>query len=197
MNPFLLRSCYFSWEPNLTLFLLLLVLRFVHEENLYGAISLHDLCLLIMWHLNLSVLDIQCILGAGVFFRSQIGIFKLCAIQADICVELDTDLELTSNDTVAEWILCDLDRALVTLSFSCFPLRFNLCVMSFLNKVVSDPQSNKALDSMNVCPFDSFTGINCTKVCSAPSCVFTAASTYWGDSYVWSFSRIVVCWLVW
>ena len=125
----------------------------------------------------------------------QVAIFRVGVFMLP-CVEPDTDVELISNDTVAESISCDLDRALVILSFSCFPLRFNLCVMSFLNKVVSDPQSNKALDSTKVCAFDSFTGINCIKVCSAPSCVFTAASTCWGDSYVWSFSRIVVCWLV-
>ena len=91
-------------------------------------------------------------------------IFKVCTPQADICVEPDTDVELISNDTVTESILCDLDRALVTLSFSCFPLRFNLCAMSFLNKVVSEPQSNKALVSMKVCPFDSFTGIICSSL---------------------------------
>ena len=121
------------------------------------------------------------------------GIFKLCTTQADISVEPDTDVKLISSDTVAESILCDLDRALVTLSFSCFPLRSNLCSMSFLNKVVSKPQSNKALVSMKVCPFDSFTRIICRKVCFAPSCVFTTASLCWGDSDVWSFSPIAVC----
>ena len=67
------------------------------------------------------------------------GIFKLCTTQADICVESDADVELVLNDTIAESILCELDRALVTLSFSCFPLSFYLCAMSFLNKVVSEP----------------------------------------------------------
>ena len=95
-------------------------------------------------------------------------------------MELDTDVELISNDTVAESILRDLDRALVILSFSCFPLRFNLCAMLFLSKVVSEPQSNKALVSVKVCPFASFTGIICRKVCFAPSCVLTAASLCWG-----------------
>ena len=111
-------------------------------------------------------------------------------------MEPDTDVELTSNDTVAESISCDLDRALVALSFSCFLLRFIFCAMSFLNKVVSGRQSNKVLVSMKVCPFDSFTEIICTKVCFAPSCVYTAALLCWGDSDVWSFSPIIVCWLV-
>ena len=92
----------------------------------------------------------------------------------------DTDVELISNDNVAESILCGFDRALVTLNFFCFLLRFNLCVTSFLKKVVSEPQSNKALVSMKVCPFDSFTGIICRKVCFAPSCAFIAASLCWG-----------------
>ena len=87
-----------------------------------------------------------------IFFISETlyrlnGIFKLCSTQADICVEPDIDVELISNDTVPESILYDLDRALVTISFSCFPSRFNLCAVSFL-KVVSEPQSNKALVSI-------------------------------------------------
>ena len=85
----------------------------------------------------------------------QVAIFRVGVFMLP-CVEPDTNVELISNDTVAESISCDLDRALVTLSFSCFPLRFNLCAMSFLNKVVSEPQSNKALVSMKVRPFDSF-----------------------------------------
>ena len=81
------------------------------------------------------------------------GIFKLCTTQADICVQPDTVVELILNDTVAESILCGFDRASVALNFFCFPLRFNLCATSFLKKVVSEPQSNKALVSMKVCPF--------------------------------------------
>ena len=96
-----------------------------------------------------------------IFFNSETsyrlnGIFKLCTTQADICVQPDTDVELTSNDTVAESILYEFDRAIVTLSFFCFPLRFSLWTTSFLNKVVSEPQSNTALVSMKVCQFDSF-----------------------------------------
>ena len=52
------------------------------------------------------------------------NIFKLCTIQANICVQPDTDVELILNDTVAELILCEFDRALVALNFFCFPLRF-------------------------------------------------------------------------
>ena len=103
------------------------------------------------------------------------GIFKLCTTQADICVQPDIDVELISNDTVAESILWDFDTALVTVSFYFFSLRFNLCVTSFLNKVVSQPQSNKLLVFMKVCPFDSFTKIICRKVCFAPYCAFTDA----------------------
>ena len=120
------------------------------------------------------------------------SIFKLCTSQADICVQSDTDVELISNDTVAESILYGFDRALVILNDFCFPLRFNLCTTSFLKKVVSEPQSIKALVSMKVCPFDSFTGIICRQVCFAPSCVFTAASLCWSDSDIWSLSPIVV-----
>ena len=87
------------------------------------------------------------------------SIFKLCTIQADISVQPDIDVELTSIDTVAESISCDFDRALVTLSFLCFPLRFNHCANSFLDMLVSEPRSNKALVFIKVCPFDSFTGI--------------------------------------
>ena len=76
-------------------------------------------------------------------------------------MQRDTDVELISSDTVAESILCGFDRALVTVNCFCFPLRFNLCATSFLKKVVSEPQSNKALVSMKVCPFDSFTGMIC------------------------------------
>ena len=103
------------------------------------------------------------------------GIIKLCTTQADICVQPDIDVELISNDTVAESILWDFDTALVTVSFYFFPLRFNLCVTSFLNKVVSEPQSNKLLVFMKVCPFDSFTKIIYRKVCFAPCCAFTDA----------------------
>ena len=124
------------------------------------------------------------------------SIFKLCTSQADICVQPDTDFELISNHTVAELTLCGFHRALVILNDFCFPLRFNICTTSLLKKVVSEPQSNKALVSMKVCPFDSFRGIICRKVCFAPSCVFTGASLCWGDSDIWSFSPIVVCWLV-
>ena len=161
------------------LFLLLLVLHFVLNKNLYGAIILRDLCLIseTLYQLN--------------------SIFKFCTTEADICVEPDTDVELIPSGTVAESILCDLDRALVIVSFSCFLLRFNLCTMSFLSKIVSEPQFNKALVSMKVCPFDSFMGIICRKVCFAPSCVLTAASLCRGNSNVWLFSPIAVCWLVW
>ena len=166
MTPFLLRSCYLPWERKLMLFSLLLVLHFVFDENLYETISLCDLCLLIVWLLIFSILENQCLLG--IFFISETsyrlnGSFKLCTTQANISVEPDTDVELISNYTVAESILYDFDRTLVTLSFSCFPLRFNLCATSFLNKVPSEPQSNKALVSMKVCPFDCFTGIICKK----------------------------------
>ena len=99
----------------------------------------------------------------------------MCTTQADICVQPDIDVELISNDTVAESILWDFDTALVTVSFYFFSLRFNLCVTSFLNKVVSQPQSNKLLVFMKVCPFDSFTKIICRKVCFAPYCAFTDA----------------------
>ena len=124
------------------------------------------------------------------------GIFKFCTSQVNICVELDADAELISNDSVAESILCDLDRALVILSFSCFHLRFNLRAMSFLSKVVSEPQSNKTLVFMKVYTFDSFTGIICRKVCFAPGCVLTAASRCWSNSNVWLFCPIAACWLV-
>ena len=170
MNCFLLCPCFLPWELNLMSFSLLSVLHFVLDKNLYEAISLRDLCLLIVWHLNLSILRSQWLLGVGVFFLNSEtsyrlnGIFKLCTTQADICVQPDTDVELTSNDTVAESILCEFDRAIVTLSFFCFPLRFNLWTTSFLNKVVSEPKSNTALVSMKVCQFDSFTGIICRKV---------------------------------
>ena len=90
----------------------------------------------------------------------------------------------SGNDNVAESILCGFYRALVTLNFFCSPLRFNLCATPFLKKVVSEPQSNKALVSMKVCPFDSFTGTICRKVCFAPSCVFNAASLCWSDYLV-------------
>ena len=80
----------------------------------------------------------------------------------------DTDAELISNDTVAESILCDFDRALFTVSFSYFPLRFNLCA-SFSKKVVSEPQFNKMPVSMKVWAFDSFMEIICRKVCFSPS----------------------------
>ena len=83
------------------------------------------------------------------------GIFILCTTQTNICVQPDTDVELISNDTVAESILCEFDRTLVALRFFWFFLRFNLCPTSFLKKVVSEPQSNKTLVSMKVCPFDS------------------------------------------
>ena len=199
MNCFLFRSCYLPWEPNLMLCLLLLLLHFVLDENLYGAINLRDLCLLVAWHLNLSILESQYLLGVDVFFLISetsyrlSGISKLCTTQADISVQPDKDVELISNDTVAKSILCDFDRALVTLSFFCFPVRFNLCATSFLSKVVSEPQSNKALVFIKICPFDSFTGIICRKVCFSPSCVFTNFSLCWDDSGVWSFSPIVVC----
>ena len=160
MNCFLLCPCYLPWEFNLMSFSLLSVLHFVLDKNLYEAISLRDLCLLIVWHLNLSILRSQCLLGVGVsFFNSEMSYrlnFKLCTTQADICVQPDTDVELTSNDTVAESILCEFDRAIVTLSLICFPLRFSLWTTSFLNKVVSEPQFNTALVSMKVCQFDSF-----------------------------------------
>ena len=107
------------------------------------------------------------------------GIFKLCTTQPDICVQPDVDVEFISKDTVDESILCEFDRALFILSFFCFPLIFNLCATSFLNKVLSEPQSNKALVSMKVCPFNSFMGTICRKVYFAPSCVFTAASLCW------------------
>ena len=48
------------------------------------------------------------------------GIFKSCTIQADICKQPDTDVEIMSNGLVAESILCDFDRALLTLSFFVF-----------------------------------------------------------------------------
>ena len=51
------------------------------------------------------------------------GIFKLCTTQADICVQPGTDAELISNDTVAESILYEFDRALVTLIFFLFSFR--------------------------------------------------------------------------
>ena len=72
--------------------------------------------------------------GKSIFFRSGCiflisemsyrlkGIFKLSTTQADIFVQPDTDVELISNDTVAESILCEFDRPLVILSFFCFPL---------------------------------------------------------------------------
>ena len=103
------------------------------------------------------------------------GIIKLCTTQADICVQPDIDVEFISNNTVAESILWDFDTALVTVSFYFFPLRFNLCVTSFLNKVVSEPQSNKLLVFMKVCPFDRFTKIIYRKVCFASCCAFTDA----------------------
>ena len=88
---------------------------------------------------------------------------------------LHVDVELISNDTVAELILHDLDRALVTHSFSCFPLRFYRCATSFLNKLVPELVSEcQLVQSNKVCPFDS-------SVCFAPSCVFTAASVWQGD----------------
>ena len=74
-------------------------------------------------------------------------------------MQQDTDIKLISNDTVVESNLCDCDRALVTISCFCFPLRFHFCATFFLNKVVSEPQSINTLVSMKVCPFDSFTGI--------------------------------------
>ena len=153
------------------LFLLLLVLHFVLDENLYGAIGLRDLCLIIMSHLNLSILESQCLSRYGyTFFISETsyrlkGILKPCTTQPDISVQPHTDVELISNDTVVESILCEFDRALVTLSFFCFPLMFNYCATSFLNKVVSEPQPNKALVSVKVYSFDSFTGIICRGVC--------------------------------
>ena len=121
-------------------------------------------------------------------------IFKLCTIQADICVQPDTDVELISNDNVAESILCGFDRALVTLNFFCSLLRFNLCATPFLKKVVSEPQSNKALVSMKVCPFDSFTGIICRK-CVLHQVVYLMLLHFVGVT-IWSFSPIVAYWLV-
>ena len=170
MNCFLLCPCYLPWEPKLISFLLLLVLHSVLDENLYEAISLRDLCLSIVWHAESFNTGKSTSFKCGcIFLISETsyrlnGIFKLCTTQADICVQPDTDVELTSNDTVAESILCEFDRAIVTLSFFCFPLRFNLWATSFLNKVVSEPQSNTALVSMKVCQFDSFSGIICRKV---------------------------------
>ena len=117
------------------------------------------------------------------------GILKLCTTQADICVKPDTDVELISNDTVAESILCDPDRALVKLSFSCFPSRFNHSAMSFLSKVLSEPQSNKALVSMQICPFDNFTGIICIKKCVLHQVVYLLLLQFVGVTRM--FGRIV------
>ena len=48
-----------SMRTNLILFLLLLVLLVVLDGNLYGAIRLHDLCLLTVQHLKFSILESQ------------------------------------------------------------------------------------------------------------------------------------------
>ena len=81
----------------------------------------------------------------------------MCTTQANICVKPGADVELILDNTVAELILCKFDRALVTLSFFCFPRRFNLSATSY----------SKALVSMKICPFDSFMGVICRKVCFA------------------------------
>ena len=101
----------------------------------------------------------------------------------------DTDVELISNDRVAESILCDPDRALVTQSFSCFPSRFNHSAMSFLGKVLSEPQSNKALVSMQICPFDSFMGIICIKKCVLHQVVYLLLLQFVGVTRM--FGRLV------
>ena len=103
------------------------------------------------------------------------GIFILRTIQVGTCVRPDANAELILNETVAESILCDFDKALVTLSFFYFPIRFNLCATSSFKKVVSEPQFNKVLVSLKVFSLDSFLGIICRKLFYSPSCVFTVA----------------------
>ena len=143
------------------LFLLLLVLYFVLEENLYGTVSLRNLCLLLVWHINVSILESQCLLGASVFFWSlehQLkAIFKSCTTWAYIFVQQDTGVKLISNDTVVESNLCECDRALVDQLFL-FSFKISL-LRNVFPQQVSEPQSINTLVSMKVCPFDSFTGI--------------------------------------
>ena len=105
----------------------------------------------------------------------------------------DTDTGLISNDTVTESILCKFDRRLVTLNFFCFALTFNFYATSFLNKVVSEPQSYKALVSVKECLFDSFAGITCV----LHQVVYLLLLQFVGSGLdIRLFSPTVVCWLV-
>ena len=197
MNCFLLFSCYLPWKPNLMFFNAVGSPFFLWQKSLWSNKSAWSVSIVSVTSESFNAGKSMSCRCRCIFLISETsyrlkGFFKLCTFQVDICVQLCTDFELISNDSVAESILCDFDRVLVTLSFFCFAWRFNLSATSFLNKVV--PQSNKAL---KVYPFDSFIGIICRKVCFAPSYVFTAASLCWGNWGVWSFSPIVVCWLIW
>ena len=73
--------------------------------------------------------------------------------------------------TYTEWHIVELilhyfDWGLVTLSLFCFLLGFSLCTTSFLNKFVSEQQSNKASVSMKVCRYERFVGMisNCSSI---------------------------------
>lgn len=59
-------------------------------------------------------------------------------------------------------------------------LLFNLLAVSFLNKVVSDPQSKSAFVSTEIAPFDSIVGMICKKVWLFPISLCTAASVSFG-----------------
>ena len=58
------------------------------------------------------------------------------------------------TETIAELILSDFAKKLVTVNCCWLPSRFNILAIPFLDKVVFDPQSRVVFVSTEIGPFD-------------------------------------------
>ena len=74
------------------------------------------------------------------------------------CVE---QIENATNFDVTE---TDIDKALVMLSFRCFPFSFRVFANSDVIKFVSEPESSRAFTTVVIALYITVTGITCKSV---------------------------------
>ena len=108
------------------------------------------------------------------------GMSKLFTSHVDSFDESFIADELPFTDTMAGLILPDFDKELVTVNCCWLYPKFDLLAISFLIKVVSDPQSKSAFISTEIGPFDNIIGMICKKVWLFLISVYTVASESFG-----------------
>ena len=131
------------------------------------------------------------------YFVLLTGISRLFASHADSFNESFVADALVVTETIADSILSDFDKALVTANGCWLRSRFNLLVISFLNKVVSDSQSKSAFFSTERVPFENNIGMNCKKVCLFPIRVYAVALVSFDGSNVTVLWLSVAWWYSW